>query len=66
MLPFLAEVLPLRVRRFDQSHFLTPQPALDLLLADDGRPDAPGRLIINQAVEVVVSRESGDKLLFVF
>ena len=64
-IPLITKVQPLRIDGGDQIEFLLSHPTLDLLLPGNGRTDIHETLVVEQAVDVVLPRESGNELVLV-
>ena len=58
--PLLRQVFRSRILRFNQSNFLRPYPALQLLLASDGFMDTLKAVVIYQAVAMILAGKALD------
>ena len=60
------QIRPLWVESPDQTQFPRPVPFFELFLAADRFPDIVAFLVIDEAVDTVLSRESSGKIMLMF
>src|SRR5262249_1516951 len=65
-IPIQAQILPVRIGRFDQGQLLGAAPCLGFLLALDGARNVTSFLEVHQAVERVLAVEAGKECVPVF
>ena len=64
-MPVLGQVVPVGVHRFDKIYLLAAAPTLDFLLTCNCSARICEPFIVNQACEVITTREARDQLVLV-
>src|SRR5262249_14030704 len=63
VLPLLGKIVPVRVLRLNQSHFLAASPSFNLFFTGNRLIRIPVRLVIDRSREVVTTRKAWNKLV---
>jgi hypothetical protein len=63
VLPVLCKIVPVRVLRLNQSHFLAASPSFNLFFTGNRLIRIRARLVIGQSREVVTTRKAWNKLV---